>query len=341
MVVSRPTPKAADGVRGCVSNHALHGQDDEAVPPRERYGAGSSPNLVGELASRNHLVQMLAGVDAFRDSYRPLDSRVAILVARPSQGLAIVPNRRVHVADVALPTVLSRGAEHHAGEHGGVNSRCMSSGMTFHHVFRPQRHNGGWTALLSHHVFAIAILYQQQQIGKAQIGDHLPIGDKMMQPLAVLVVEVGARCRICEKSAISLSYADAPPPSRQATQASTTTMTTSHLQYRANRVARLPARGQRCRHVAYRTRQASRTGLISKPPPYCRHCCVHGTHHRVCLRFGVVIAIVPGRKIDRQIEIGSHELLPDCDVVAMVASSEVGGCSIDDHGGDGHIGGRV
>ena len=38
-------------------------------------------------------------------------------------------------------------------------------------------------------------MYQQQQIGKAQIGDHLPIGDKMMQPLAVLVVEVGARCK--------------------------------------------------------------------------------------------------------------------------------------------------
>ena len=49
--------------------------------------------------------------------------------------------------------------------------------------------------MLGHHVFAIAILYQQQQIGKAQIGDHLPIGDKMMQPLAVLVVEVGARCK--------------------------------------------------------------------------------------------------------------------------------------------------
>ena len=36
---------------------------------------------------------------------------------------------------------------------------------------------------------------------------------------------------------------------------------------------------------------------------------VHGTHHRVCLRFGVVIAIVLGRKIDRQIETGIHELL--------------------------------
>ena len=32
--------------------------------------------------------------------------------------------------------------------------------------------------MLGHHVFAIAILYQQQ-IGETQIGDHLPIGNEM------------------------------------------------------------------------------------------------------------------------------------------------------------------
>ena len=49
--------------------------------------------------------------------------------------------------------------------------------------------------MFGHHVFAVTVLYQQQQVGKAQIGDHLPIGNEMMQPLAVLVVEVGARCK--------------------------------------------------------------------------------------------------------------------------------------------------
>ena len=108
-----------------------------------------------------------------------------------------MPNRRVHVADGRLAHGSQyRGAEHHAGEHGGVQfADHVVRHDVSHHVFRPQRHNGGWTALLGHHVFAIAILYQQQQIGKAQIGNHLPIGDKMMQPLAVLVVEVGARCK--------------------------------------------------------------------------------------------------------------------------------------------------
>ncbi len=141
---------------------------------------------------------MLAGVDAFR-----LISAVGFscghigLTHDQAQGLAIVPNRRVHVADGRLAHGSQyRGAEHHAGEHGGVQfADHVVRHDVSHHVFRPQRHNGGWTALLGHHVFAIAILYQQQQIGKAQIGDHLPIGDKMMQPLAVLVVEVGARCK--------------------------------------------------------------------------------------------------------------------------------------------------
>ena len=192
------TPKAADGVRGCVSNHAVHGQDDEAVRHASDMALAHHRILVGELASRNHLVQMLAGVDAFR-----LISAVGFscghigLTHDQAQGLAIVPNRRVHVADGRLAHGSQyRGAEHHAGEHGGVQfADHVVRHDVSHHVFRTQRHNGGWTALLGHHVFAIAILYQQQQIGKAQIGDHLPIGDKMMQPLAVLVVEVGARCK--------------------------------------------------------------------------------------------------------------------------------------------------
>lgn len=103
---------------------------------------------------------------------------------------------------------------------------------------------------------------------------------------------------MCEKSAISLSYADAPPPSRQATRASTTTMTTSHLQYRANRVARLPARGQGAgmllivhgkHHVQFDIRSRHHiAGIV-----------VHGTHHRVCLRFGVIDARTPGGRFRR------------------------------------------
>lgn len=127
------TPKAADGVRGCVSNHAVHGQDDEAVRHASDMALAHHRILVGELASRNHLVQMLAGVDAFR-----LISAVGFscghigLTHDQAQGLAIVPNRRVHVADGRLAHGSQyRGAEHHAGEHGGVNSPTMSSGMTF------------------------------------------------------------------------------------------------------------------------------------------------------------------------------------------------------------------
>ena len=63
-----------------------------------------------------------------------------------------------------------------------------------HHIITAQGHHGGGAALLRNHVLARRVLHEQQQIGEAQIGDDLPVGNEMVQPFAVVVVEIGARC---------------------------------------------------------------------------------------------------------------------------------------------------
>ena len=112
-------------------------------------------------------------------------------------------------------------------------------------------------------------------------------------------------------------------------------MTTSHLQYRANRVARLPARGQGAgmllivhgkHHVQFDIRS--------------RHH-IAGVVHEPIIAFALRLALSSplSRPQDRPADAAATNCLSDCDVVAMVASPEE---SADvpsmTMAGDGHIG---
>ena len=149
---------------------------------------------VRELAARNHLIQLLARADAFGfvTSIRLSGSHVR-LTYHQSQCLAVVAHRRVHVAYRGTAhRAEHRGTEHRLGSHRGIqfSAHLLLNNIT-NDVIGSQAHHRGWTTLLGDNVFALSILQNEQQVGKTQVGNHLPVGDQMMQPFTIFVIEIG------------------------------------------------------------------------------------------------------------------------------------------------------
>lgn len=97
---------------------------------------------------------------------------------------------------VALPTVRSTvEREHHAGLYGGVQLTGHIIEQASPTTSSPRRSSRWRAALFRNHVLAVAVLHEQQQISEAQIGDDLPVGNEMVQPFAVVVVEIGGVLR--------------------------------------------------------------------------------------------------------------------------------------------------
>ena len=114
-------------------------------------------------------------------------------------------HRRIHIAHRGLAhSAEHRGTEHRFGSHRGIQfSAHFLLDNVADHIVGPQAHHRGWTTLFGNNVFALAILQNEQQISKTQVGDHLPVGDQMMQPFTIFVIEIGdGVVKICEKSAM-------------------------------------------------------------------------------------------------------------------------------------------
>ena len=191
------TAETADGVGSGIPHHAVHGEDDEAVRHARDMTLAHHRILVRELTARNHLIQLLSGIDAFGFVATIGFTRGHVrLTHHQAKRLAIVPHRSVYIAHRGLAYGTQHsGTEHHAGLHGGVQltGHIIGHGVS-HHIITAQGHHGGGAALFRNHVLAVAVLHEQQQISEAQIGDDLPVGNEMVQPFAVVVVEIGARC---------------------------------------------------------------------------------------------------------------------------------------------------
>ena len=149
---------------------------------------------IWELTARNHLIQLLTCADAFGfvTSVRLPGGHIR-LTYHQAQRLAIMTHRRIHIAHRGLAhSAEHRGTEHRFGSHRGIQfSAHFLLDNVANHIVGPQAHHRGWTTLFGNNVFALAILQNEQQISKTQVGDHLPVGDQMMQPFTIFVIEIG------------------------------------------------------------------------------------------------------------------------------------------------------
>ena len=103
-------------------------------------------------------------------------------------------NRRIDIAHRGAADVAQdRGAVdafavHRLGELLGELGVHRAS----HKVVDTQAHHRGGPALFGDDETAVAFLQHEQQVREAQVGDDLPIGDEMMQPFTVGIVEIRA-----------------------------------------------------------------------------------------------------------------------------------------------------
>ena len=118
-------------------------------------------------------------------------------------------HRRIHIAHRGLAhSAEHRGTEHRFGSHRGIQfSAHFLLDNVADHIVGPQAHHRGWTTLFGNNVFALAILQNEQQISKTQVGDHLPVGDQMMQPFTIFVIESDGSSRYVRNQPCAPSYA--------------------------------------------------------------------------------------------------------------------------------------
>ena len=195
----QPDPtETADGVRGCVAHDAVHGEDDESIGHACDVTLAHHRVGVGELTTRNHLEQLLAGIDAFGliPAVRFTGGHIG-LAHHKAQGLAVGPHRSVYAAHADRAEVTqNRRPVHPFAFHGGVEF----GGLVFGHhladdIVGSQGHHGGRAALLRHNILPFTVFNEQQQVRETEIGHHLPVGYKMVQPFTISVVKVRTRCK--------------------------------------------------------------------------------------------------------------------------------------------------